>query len=164
VVLRGITLHGFHTPALNVLFIESRDARTKVNDRETYWTVANDYFLYYSKTTSTWGIAKARRFQAVIAGNSNGVAHSQEGYEIWPSANAKADAARTPVSWREWDAKAGKWLTRANAGVENRGKVRPKITPPLEKAVQTDWTFKDGECQAESGETAVLQEPCDREA
>lgn len=148
VVLRGIKMHGFSTPQLNVLFIEGREASTKVNGRETYWTEANDYFLYYSKATDTWGLAKARRFQAVIDGTSNGVAHSPEGYEIWEDANGRKRATRTLGNWREWDNKAGKWMPRANSGIEHRGKVRPKVVP-LEKAVQTDVASKDQQCQTD---------------
>mmetsp|Transcript_53920 Transcript_53920/g.144416 ORF Transcript_53920/g.144416 Transcript_53920/m.144416 type:complete len:266 (-) Transcript_53920:116-913(-) len=150
VVLRGIKMHGFSTPQLNVLYIESMEASTKVNSRETYWTEASDYFLYYSKATDTWGLAKARRFQAVVDGTSNGVAHSPEGYEIWEdAARVKRRAARTLGNWREWDTKANKWMPRPNAGIEHRGKVRPKVPSPLEKAVQTERAVKDKECQTD---------------
>jgi len=148
-VLRGIKMHGFRTPQLNVLFIENRDASTKVNGRETYWTEAGDYFLYFSKATDTWGLAKSRRFQAVIDGTSNGVAHSPEKYEIWDSPSGRKQAARTLGNWREWDAKVSKWVPRLNSGIENRGRVRPKVAPPLEKAVQTEVDVKDNHSQTD---------------
>mmetsp|Transcript_77032 Transcript_77032/g.225933 ORF Transcript_77032/g.225933 Transcript_77032/m.225933 type:complete len:559 (+) Transcript_77032:105-1781(+) len=164
-VLRGIKMHGFHTPQLNTLFIESRDDSSKVDNRETYWTEANDYFLYHSKATDTWGLAKGRRFQAVINGTSNGVAHSPEGYEVWCS-KGRRGAAQGHGSWREWDTNAGKWLPRPNSGVESRGRVRPKAllhelhhagdpqqavccAPPVEKAVQTEPSVKDQQCQTD---------------
>lgn len=137
-VLRGIKMHGFRCPELNVLFIESKDPSTKVNGRETYWTEAGDYFLYRSKATDTWGIAKARRFEAVINGNSNGVAHSPEGCEIWESSSSRAKRA----PWREWDCEARKWITRPSSGVESRGRVRPKARFS-DVAIQTELATQD---------------------
>lgn len=132
-VLRGVKLTGFSLPALNVLFVERRGPTFVMNDRETYWTAANDYFMYYSKTTNTWGVAKAKRFQQVKHGQSHGYAHSPEGNEIWDKAESKG--------WREWDPQANQWVMRSEGGVESRGKVRPMTaqTPKVDVGVQTDF-------------------------
>lgn len=143
VVLRGVKLTGFNTPQFNALFIESRDKRSNVNGRETYWTEVGDYFIYHSKATNTWGLAKSKRFLAITNGTSNGVAHSPAGFELW------AKGARALGGWREWDPKAGKWLARPTAGIENRGKVRLKEASPLEKAVQTELALRDQGCQTD---------------
>merc|ERR1712113_498808 len=50
--------------------------------------------------------------------------------------------------WREWSAQEGKWVTRPDAGVENRGKVRPKV-PPTEKAVQAVCPMESKASQTE---------------
>ena len=42
------------------------DARW-ANEGETYWPASGAYFIYRSLSTNTWGIAKAKRFQAVKA-------------------------------------------------------------------------------------------------
>jgi len=152
-VLRGLKMQGFQTAQLNVLFIESKEESWKVNGRETYWSEAKDYFLYYSKATDTWGLGKGKRFQAIIDGASNGVAHSPEKYEIWDTGRDSAHGSRKRAAsrgnWREWDTKAGKWVSRPNSGVANRGKVRPKVGGPESKAVQTEWSCKDQECQTD---------------
>jgi len=146
VVLRGIKMAGFRLADLNVLFVESTDPDTKVNGRETYWSAANDYFLYRSEATSTWGAAKARRLQAVRDGTSNGVVHSPEGFEIWDS---QAVIAHSKRGWREWDPEQSKWVMRAGSGVESRGKVRPKASP-LEKASQAQPETCNRECQTDT--------------
>jgi len=146
VVLRGIKMAGFQLAELNVLFVESTDRDTTVNGRETYWSAANDYFLYRSEATSTWGAAKARRLQAVRDGTSNGVAHSPEGFEIWDS---QAVIAHSKRGWREWDSEHSKWVNRPGSGVESRGKVRPKASP-LEKASQAKPETCNQGCQTDA--------------
>jgi len=142
--LRGIKMRGFHTQELNVLFVESAEPTYFVHGRETYWSAAGDFFLYRSEATNTWGAAKAKRFQQVREGTSNGVAHSPEGYEIWDAGDPQ-----TKRGWREWSPEEAKWVQRPGSGVESRGKVRPKSnasavavqTEPMQvahKAVQTD--------------------------
>jgi len=121
---RGVKLRGFKDDGLNVLFVENTESQCQVNGRETYWSTTGDFFLYRSASTNTWGAARAKRFSQVKTGNSNGVAHSPEGFEIWDM-----DKSASPRPWREWDAEAGKWLTRPGAGVESRGKVRKKDNP-----------------------------------
>lgn len=130
--LRGVKLNGFSLPELNVLFVERKGQPFAMNDRETYWSAANDFFLYYSKSTNTWGAAKAKRFQQVKHGQSHGFAHSPEGAEIWDKATGKG--------WREWEPQANQWVVRPDAGVESRGKVKPMTaqTPKVDVAVQTD--------------------------
>eukprot|EP00439_Symbiodinium_sp_Y106_P087261 s33_g43.t1 len=93
--------------------------------------------------TNTWGIAKARRFQAVkdLAGfisdaKSNGVAHSPSGFELWLEADERQPSQRK--GWREWDIQQSKWVQRPEAGVVSRGKVRPKAGVTLPKA-EVPW-------------------------
>lgn len=145
VVLRGIKMAGFQLAELNVLFVEDTDPDKMVNGRETYWSEDNNYFLYRSQATSTWGAAKARRLQAVRDGTSNGVAHSPEGFEIW---DTQAVIAHSKRGWREWDADQSKWVNRAGSGVERRGKVRPKASP-LEKACQAKPDTCSQACQTD---------------
>lgn len=131
--LRAVKLIGFRASELNVLFVERQASEFFLNGRETFWNSTNDYFLYYSKLTNTWGAAKAKRFQQVQNGKSHGVAHGPEGVGIWDSSLTKG--------WREWDSQASKWTVQPEAGVESRGKVRPLINsknPKVEKGVQTD--------------------------
>merc|ERR1712039_103264 len=147
VVLRGVKLRGFECAQLNVLFVEHPDPAFRVGGRETYWAISADYFLYRSQATNTWGIGKAKRFEAIQNGKSNGVAHSPEGYEIWDTQNANTEAL-AKKGWREWVSESGKWVTRAGSGVENRGKVRPKISP-CEKEVQTEHHVETKSTQTE---------------
>lgn len=136
-VLRAIKLSGFRNQALNDVFVENHDPEVLVGGRETYWSYAGDFFLYRSESTNTWGAAKAKRFAQVKEGKGNGVAHSPEGFEIWQQGSA---LAKKP--WREWDAEVKKWMLRTGSGVESRGKVRKKESPP-EKGTQTDFQGED---------------------
>lgn len=131
--LRGVKLNGFILPALNVLYVERRGLTFAMNGRETYWSAANDFFIYYSKATDTWGVAKVKRFEQVKHGQSHGCAHSPEGDDICDKATGKG--------WREWQPQASQWVVRPNAGVESRGKVKPMTaqTPKADVAVQTDF-------------------------
>lgn len=141
-VARGVKLSGFLNPALNELFVECAEPDFQIAGRETYWTYANEYFLYRSEASNTWGAAKARRFGQIRKGNSNGLAHSPEGFDIWQPTSALAKKA-----WREWDQETRKWTPRPGSGIESRGKVRKKDNGdgPQEKGVQTDL---QGEVQA----------------
>jgi len=58
VVLRGVKMKGFNTPALNVLFVENPDPSFRVNGRETYWAIAADHFLYKSEATTHGELAR----------------------------------------------------------------------------------------------------------
>lgn len=137
--LRAVKLGGFQNDWLNVLFVERLAPQFRVNQRETYWPASGAYFIYRSLSTNTWGIAKAKRFQAVKEARSNGVAHSPEGYELWLEVN-EGQGATQKTNWREWDAQKNKWVTRPGSGVLSRGKVRPKV-PSANRAeveVQTE--------------------------
>jgi len=131
--VRAIKLSGFHNSALNDVFVENHDPEYMVNGRETYWSYTGDFFLYRSESTNTWGAAKAKRLVQVREGKGNGVAHSPEGFEIWQQGAVSAKKA-----WREWDTETKKWTLRTGSGVESRGKVRKKESPP-EKGTQTDF-------------------------
>ncbi|CAE7644919.1 SKI2 [Symbiodinium pilosum] len=134
---KAVKLGGFQNPHLNVLFVERPAREFQVNERETYWPASGYYFIYRSRSTNTWGIAKAKRFEAVKESKSNGVAHSPEGFELWLEANERQPAQRK--NWREWDLQLGKWVSRSEAGVISRGKVRPKVgnsTSKVEVEVQ----------------------------
>eukprot|EP00933_Yihiella_yeosuensis_P074046 TRINITY_DN82880_c0_g1_i1.p1 TRINITY_DN82880_c0_g1~~TRINITY_DN82880_c0_g1_i1.p1 ORF type:complete len:542 (-),score=95.85 TRINITY_DN82880_c0_g1_i1:172-1797(-) len=124
IYLRGVVLSGFKNSGINKLFVERPAAKFKVNGRESYWAASNEYFLYKSINTGTWGVGKAKRFEQIKAGKSNGLAHSPEGFEIWVEGNDPAGIATK--SWREWDIEGNKWASRAGAGVQSRGKVKPK--------------------------------------
>eukprot|EP00435_Cladocopium_sp_Y103_P046522 s91_g13.t1 len=137
--LRAVKLGGFQNDWLNVLFVERLAPQFRVNQRETYWPASGAYFIFRSLGTNTWGIAKAKRFQAVKEARSNGVAHSPEGYELWLEVN-EGQGATQKTNWREWDAQKNKWVTRPGSGVQSRGKVRPKV-PSANRAeveVQTE--------------------------
>ncbi|CAJ1367317.1 unnamed protein product [Effrenium voratum] len=129
--LRAVKLGGFQNDGLNALYVERPSEAFRVNDRETYWPASGYYFIYRSRSTSTWGIGKAKRFDAIKEGKSNGVAHSPEGYELWLEVNEGQATRKT--NWREWDIQMNKWVTRAGSGVLSRGKVRPKA-PGVNKA------------------------------
>eukprot|EP00930_Biecheleria_cincta_P099979 TRINITY_DN91593_c0_g1_i1.p1 TRINITY_DN91593_c0_g1~~TRINITY_DN91593_c0_g1_i1.p1 ORF type:complete len:550 (-),score=70.81 TRINITY_DN91593_c0_g1_i1:91-1740(-) len=127
VSLRGVKLHGFQNPGINVLFVERKSPLFEMDGRETYWNASQEFFIYRSASTNTWGVAKGKRFKQVKENKSNGIAHSPEGYEIWldgPETNL--DPPLTRKNWREWDAAESKWAPRVGAGVLTRGKVRPK--------------------------------------
>lgn len=143
--LRGVKLGGFENNELNALFVEKTDPRLVVNGRETYWPASAAFFIYRSASTNTWGVGKAKRFQQIKEGKSNGLAHSPESYELWLDVNEiPSTPASSKKSWREWDMEANKWVQRPGAGVLSRGKVRPKIalrSAGSEVAVQTKLSW-----------------------
>eukprot|EP00930_Biecheleria_cincta_P016724 TRINITY_DN13496_c0_g1_i3.p1 TRINITY_DN13496_c0_g1~~TRINITY_DN13496_c0_g1_i3.p1 ORF type:complete len:522 (+),score=54.26 TRINITY_DN13496_c0_g1_i3:84-1649(+) len=143
--LRGVKLGGFENQELNVLFVEKTDPRLVVNGRETYWPASAAFFIYRSASTNTWGVGKAKRFQQIKEGKSNGLAHSPEAYELWLDVNEiPSTPANSKKSWREWDVEGDKWVHRPGAGVLSRGKVRPKIalrSAGSEVTVQTKLTW-----------------------
>lgn len=152
-VFRAIKLTGFNNAALNVLFVENTAPEAAVGGRETYWSHSGDFFLYYSGANNTWAAGKAKRLTQVREGKNNGVAHSPDGFELWPVAPAP-----TRESWREWDPQAAKWTIRKGAGVETRGKWRKKDAP-CEKGVQTDPQRDD---LGQSTQMRSAQEPLRR--
>jgi len=143
--LRGVKLGGFENEELNVLFVEKTDPRLVVNGRETYWPASAAFFIYRSASTNTWGVGKAKRFQQIKEGKSNGLAHSPESYELWLDVNEiPSTPASSKKNWREWDMEGNKWVHRSGAGVLSRGKVRPKIalrSAGSEVAVQTKLSW-----------------------
>jgi len=145
---RAVKLGGFDNPHLNALFVERTSPAFRVNGRETFWPTSGYYFIYRSMGTNTWGIAKAKRFEAVKVNKSNGVAHSPEGFELWLEVNETQTA--TKKNWREWDVQANKWVSRPGAGVVSRGKVRPKAMTAAAKsevAVQASVEVSDATAQ-----------------
>eukprot|EP00441_Pelagodinium_beii_P027267 CAMPEP_0197664568 /NCGR_PEP_ID=MMETSP1338-20131121/58718_1 /TAXON_ID=43686 ORGANISM="Pelagodinium beii, Strain RCC1491" /NCGR_SAMPLE_ID=MMETSP1338 /ASSEMBLY_ACC=CAM_ASM_000754 /LENGTH=646 /DNA_ID=CAMNT_0043243243 /DNA_START=54 /DNA_END=1991 /DNA_ORIENTATION=+ len=156
--LRGIKLGGFANEGLNALFVEKPAPALAVNGRETYWPASGDYFIYRSASTNTWGVGKAKRFQQIKDGKSNGLAHSPEGYEIWVDVNeVPSTPSNSKKSWREWDVELSKWVARDGAGVHGRGKVRPKAGTgsTVEVAVQTHIQVLEKTAQA--GESSLVE-------
>lgn len=144
--LRAVKLGGFNNDFLNVLFVERPSPNFRVNGRETYWPASGQYFIYRSASTNTWGIAKAKRFQAIKESKSNGVAHSPEGYELWVEVNEAQSTRKT--NWREWDINTNRWVTRPGSGVLSRGKVRPKANVNKSEAeVQTEFEVRHAAVQ-----------------
>jgi len=139
--LRAVKLGGFQNDWLNVLFVERQAPQFRVNQRETYWPASGAYFIYRSVSTNTWGIAKAKRFQAVKEARSNGVAHSPEGYELWLEVNEGQGTTRK-TNWREWDTSLNKWVARPGSGVLSRGKVRPKLNNTNRQEAETQTEFQ----------------------
>jgi len=144
---RAVKMTGFKNPGLNDMFIENSEPSYVINERETYWSSKGDFFLYRSAATNTWGAAKAKRFQNIKDGKSNGVAHSPEGFGLWDSGKA----VQMKKAWREWDADASKWMTRQGSGVESRGKVRKK-EQNVEKSTQTQFSAEAKATQTEPRE------------
>jgi len=152
---QAVKLGGFQNPQLNALFVERNSPEFRVNGRETYWPASGQYFIYRSAGTNTWGIAKARRFQAVKDAKSNGVAHSPSGFELWLEADERQPSQRK--GWREWDIQQSKWVQRPEAGVVSRGKVRPKAGVTLPKAEAEVQTCVEERMQALQVKEAATQ-------
>jgi len=144
---RAVKMTGFKNPGLNDMFIENNEPSYIINERETYWSSTGDFFLYRSASTNTWGAAKAKRFQNIKDGKSNGVAHSPEGFGLWDSGKV----VRLKKAWREWDADASKWMSRQGSGVDSRGKVRKK-EQSADKGTQTQFTGEAKATQTEQRE------------
>lgn len=157
--LRGVKLAGFKNTDMNTLFVEKNDPRLLVNERETYWPASGKFFIYRSASTNTWGVGKATRFLAIKSGKSNGRAHSPKGFELWLDVNEIQHSGNSTKSWREWDPEANSWKRRAGAGVQSRGKVRPKFGPQCSDAeVQTILQFGPQCSDAEVVERVVRTE------
>ncbi|CAK0890530.1 unnamed protein product, partial [Prorocentrum cordatum] len=92
---RAVMLGGFRTEAFNAIFVENRRAEFRMNGHATYWS-ADDWFLYYSPGTRTWGVARASRFARVRAGQSYGSAHSPPSYDLLYDARLSP-----PMGWKE---------------------------------------------------------------
>ncbi|CAK0903916.1 unnamed protein product [Prorocentrum cordatum] len=120
--LPAVRLGGFQTAALNDLFVEGQRDELRVNDQPTFWSTRG-WFLYHNPQTRTWGVAKASRLDRVREGQTCGLAHSPEGYDLLGGA-----VLGPPGGWREWDAEAGQWVKRLGSGLQSRGKVREQPT------------------------------------
>lgn len=122
--LQAVKLGGFKTEALNDLFVEGPRDELRVNGRPTFWSTRG-WFLYHSPQTRTWGVARASRLDRVRGGQSSGLAHSPEGYDLLGDA-----VLEPPEGWREWDAEAGRWTKRPGSGLQSRGRVRALARGP----------------------------------
>lgn len=129
--LPAVVLQGFKTPGVDGLYVGSPQLLCAINGRETYWSTSGEYFLYHAASTNTWGVAKAKRFSRIRAGQSHGVAHSPTTFDLWHPA-----ALLAKPSWREWDAEEGRWGTRLGSGLASRGRVRRR-DPKEERGTQT---------------------------
>jgi hypothetical protein len=114
---RGVNVGGFRRSALNQLYVERRDEAHVIDGRETYWSVSEDYLLYYSTSIDAWCITSASRFHKVKAGNWVAIAHGPRGRDL-------LDVER-PRGWREWE--ASDWAPRDVAGVLDVGRVRVQV-------------------------------------
>merc|ERR1719291_1668828 len=115
--LQAVELGDFKTGALNDLFVEIPRDELRVNGQPTFWSTRG-WFLYHSPHTRTWGVAQASRLDRVRGGQSSGLAHSPEGYDLLGGA-----VLEPPGGWREWDAEAGQWVKRPGSGLQSRGRV-----------------------------------------
>jgi len=142
-VYRGVKLGGFNRRELNDLFVEKTQAAFEVNGCPSYWTASGDYFLYYSRSTRTWGVGKAKRFEDVKMQKNNGIAHSPQLCDLWSEQPTRG--------WTEWDSSNGKWVMRPGSGVESRGKVRPlpQNSPKENAEVQTEYEQASKQTQTE---------------
>lgn len=146
-------LGGFKTEAFNAIFVEKPKAEFRINGHATFWS-ADDWLLYYSLGTRTWGVARASRFERVRAGQSHGSAHSPAGYDLLSGARLLP-----PKGWKEWDAEEGQWVKRPGSGLQSRGMVRARPGPgpaepggrqrPLRQEVNVSLEVLDVPPQAE---------------
>merc|ERR1712048_157719 len=111
-------LKGFRMTMLNALFVEKPSDAHQIAGRETYWTEKGDLFLFYNAQMRTWAVEKARRYEQVIDGRSQGVAHSPKGYELSSTSAAPVEG------WYEWNKEITKWILSPGSGVARRGRVR----------------------------------------
>lgn len=112
---RVLKFNGFRLAAINCLFLESQAAGRAVGGRETYWSVAGGYFLFYSPFTRTWAVERTKRFEQIRSGRG-GILHGREDYDVW--------GPPCMDGWREWDRDEKVWLSCGRAGVEARGRAR----------------------------------------
>jgi hypothetical protein len=113
----GVKIAGFRRNGLNQLYVERRDEAHVIDGRETYWSVSQDYVLYFSTSIDAWCITASSRFHKVKAGNWVAIAHGPRGKDI-------LDVDR-PRGWREWQ--ATDWVPLDVAGVQDVGRVRPQV-------------------------------------
>jgi len=115
--LRAVVLGGFSCRALNTLFVERPSKQYRLNGRESYWSEKADYFIFYNAAMRTWAVEKAKRLSHVQCGQSNGVAHGPDGYDIWCKSLREG--------WYEYDKEAFAWTHHGSAGVTRRGRAKP---------------------------------------
>lgn len=113
-LLRSVTMNGFLADPLNTKYVEKREADSRVNDLETYWsseTADGKFFLYWCKKESRWKGSRDKALQKIRAGGSSGIMGAPVGMDI----------LATPLctNWHEWDGAA--WVKNQDAGVTSIG-------------------------------------------
>merc|ERR1712066_768285 len=73
-------------------------------------------------------MGKGRRFQQVLIGRSQGVAHGPKGFEF-----ASVPATATE-GWYEWDKETMTWVLSRGAGVARRGRVKRVNSPHVSRS------------------------------
>eukprot|EP00930_Biecheleria_cincta_P055881 TRINITY_DN42131_c0_g1_i1.p1 TRINITY_DN42131_c0_g1~~TRINITY_DN42131_c0_g1_i1.p1 ORF type:complete len:1387 (-),score=248.39 TRINITY_DN42131_c0_g1_i1:9-4130(-) len=107
VPLSGVTLQGFHDPAVNARF--ACQSERQLAGRPTYWT--ETHFLYWCLTSGSmdhrrWGIAEVAEWEEVKQGNC----------KFWVKAPTDVDVLDPRVTG--WEERSGeKWVISDTAGV-----------------------------------------------
>jgi hypothetical protein len=120
--VRCVKMARFKRGELNGMYVEHNVEGQVLGGRETYWSQAMKYFIYYSVVTNTWAIEKTKRFQSIKAQGQGGIVHSPIGFDLWTT---PSDSGGARSNWIEWEPTAKRWVQCNGAGVQGRGRMRP---------------------------------------
>jgi len=109
--LRTVTLCGFSREAMNTTYAERRQRPFLVNDRETYWSADERFFLFWCKGESRWKGCCTSHLAKIQEGRSVSFVGAPLGLDIL--------SASLPKGWHEWQNK--EWVLAEKAGVASIG-------------------------------------------
>lgn len=112
---RKLSLRGFQVACVNKQYVERRQPEFLVNDRETFWSVDGDAFLYWCNKENRWKGSRAVDLRRIQGGASCAFFGAPVGTDILDEDFIKG--------WHEWDGKA--WSQRPAAGVANLAEGAP---------------------------------------
>lgn len=108
---RKVSLTGFQTANANNMYVERRQPQFCVHDRETYWSVAGDVFLYWCMKESRWKGSRAQDLKKIQTGASCAFLGAPFSMDLFDRSLIKG--------WHEWDGK--EWSLAVAAGVDDFG-------------------------------------------
>lgn len=109
--LRHVTLAGFPTSRVNKLYVERRQPEFCVDDRETFWSVEGDLFVFWCAKEKRWKGSRSRDLQKIQSGASCAFFGSPAGTDLLAPDYNKG--------WHQWDGKT--WSQVPAAGVASLG-------------------------------------------
>jgi len=109
--LQTVTLSGFVKEEINSRYVERRQLEFTVNDRDTYWSVSGQFFIYWCIKENRWKGSRSSDLPEIQGGRGCGFVASPIGQNLLAPSLAKG--------WHEWDGEG--WVLRPSAGISSSG-------------------------------------------